>query len=1043
MPGRESAQADVADGDARRSRATAPGDVRSAQTWGALPVSGGRPAHEVLGPDLAARLGHDVADVQVHAGHDSDRVAARLGARAFTVGRHVYLGPEVGRGTLAAEHVVEHELGHALGARPGTRPTAGRAPQGATAAEEHAARDGRRLGTAAGTSTGTPGGLVAPTAGATGGEFVGLEPLPTQDVDTPASAPTTSNRPEVAELDFAFVFTGGGYGQAAEQFISRYYPGHRLIRSHSFEAMFDTLYTEMRRVPTDRSAHLRELVVVTHANAAGGMQIPLTRGDVARHRFFTVWDADDLQEEFQEGMHARFRQRRRDVVATMIDDQTRVIVRGCEFGQSDQALDVLRSMVGGQAWVWAPTVYQGYESVQIGASHLATPEEAFDFLMEQDFLPLELRPAPDEEKREYVARVFGLRGHVPTEFFVVGQEDHDRLVEMIHAGTGRSEAGEELKVREPATVPSAGQFWNVSAPPASGTDAELDPLPLREIALRARALNHPYRPEHAGVLQRLRRAWERKVSGMDELVDWLLEDTNDPLDGLPGDSLAFMLFLRRHYRDDPAANPLAGIEPENYFGDSNLLAIDAAQHPSTTPQADTFETEMLAIEPPEDDARTTANEFAEELAEPGPPQPTPVAPPAPTPDEVQRQAALEAEREAERERMRQARDFSKGATPEPEPAPPPLDLSTLSDDAILALYREALVDVDEPLLADVEEELGRRLADPDHPGFGTALPRDLAAGRPANAGVPSDVALEILRSSTEGRFPWRPDLGRVGGVAWFVTEGTPYVGADRGGSVSIPVELVNADTAIVFREAELLEVFERERAALEPVVEAEYRRTAHIDDSTPLNSKQRRYMRGKFLDQAAESRMWQRVGEQVRASQHGVGEVVLENSRFSRSGNGRFAVVRDAAKIRIRGGATTVLAALRNVGEAADPVLAAAAEEAAIRNRWSGRVRGVFRYGGRVLIVIGLANDAYRIVTAEDTTREVLSVAGGWAGATAAGAAFAYWYTPADVAGPWAWLGHGVGTLLAGGIGYFIGSEATTTVYELVIDEEDTAEVPE
>src|SRR5271155_3385977 len=54
--------------------------------------------------------------------------------------------------------------------------------------------------------------------------------------------------------------------------------------------------------------------------------------------------------------------------------------------------------------------------------------------------------------------------------------------------------------------------------------------------------------------------------------------------------------------------------------------------------------------------------------------------------------------------------------------------------------------------------------------------------------------------------------------------------------------------------------------------------------------------------------------------------------------------------------------------------------------------------------------------------------------ATAAGAAFAAWWTPADVAGPWAWAGHGVGTLVAGGVGYWLGSSVTRTIYELVAE---------
>lgn len=56
-------------------------------------------------------------------------------------------------------------------------------------------------------------------------------------------------------------------------------------------------------------------------------------------------------------------------------------------------------------------------------------------------------------------------------------------------------------------------------------------------------------------------------------------------------------------------------------------------------------------------------------------------------------------------------------------------------------------------------------------------------------------------------------------------------------------------------------------------------------------------------------------------------------------------------------------------------------------------------------------------------------------GAMGSGAAFAAWWMPADAAGPVAWVIHGVGTLVAGGVGYFLGSEGTTYIYELIVEE--------
>jgi hypothetical protein len=110
------------------------------------------------------------------------------------------------------------------------------------------------------------------------------------------------------------------------------------------------------------------------------------------------------------------------------------------------------------------------------------------------------------------------------------------------------------------------------------------------------------------------------------------------------------------------------------------------------------------------------------------------------------------------------------------------------------------------------------------------------------------------------------------------------------------------------------------------------------------------------------------------------------------------------------------------------------ANELAAREGWAGKVEGAFRVGGRVLIVVGVAADAYRIYTAEDKVKTVVEVAGGWAGAAAAGGTFASVAAPVNATGPWGWAAYGLGTLVTGAAGYMVGSEVTKTVYELVVE---------
>jgi hypothetical protein len=44
------------------------------------------------------------------------------------------------------------------------------------------------------------------------------------------------------------------------------------------------------------------------------------------------------------------------------------------------------------------------------------------------------------------------------------------------------------------------------------------------------------------------------------------------------------------------------------------------------------------------------------------------------------------------------------------------------------------------------------------------------------------------------------------------------------------------------------------------------------------------------------------------------------------------------------------------------------------------------------------------------------------------------WFARADAAGPSTWAAHGVATLIAGSVGYWVGSKTTRTIYEMVVE---------
>jgi len=110
----------------------------------------------------------------------------------------------------------------------------------------------------------------------------------------------------------------------------------------------------------------------------------------------------------------------------------------------------------------------------------------------------------------------------------------------------------------------------------------------------------------------------------------------------------------------------------------------------------------------------------------------------------------------------------------------------------------------------------------------------------------------------------------------------------------------------------------------------------------------------------------------------------------------------------------------------------------------AGRAVTLYKWGGRALFVIGVANSAAEIYYAEDKQREIVVQIGGWSGAWA-GARVGAWggvrvggyiggvvTAPAGGEGavPGAAIGGLVGGLGGGAVGFFVGSKTTRYVYD-------------
>ncbi|MBI4575241.1 MAG: DUF4157 domain-containing protein [Planctomycetes bacterium] len=161
----------------REAQGPAPGAAATAALL-AAGLSGesheGEPLEAGLRSRMESELGADLSGVRVHTGRVAARLAERLGAEAFTLGRDVYFGEGRFRRDAEGEALLVHELGHvggadepeALALEKGYAERAARGEPDAPGASRPAARAPGALAATPMAPSGAPPVTVAPVRGA-------------------------------------------------------------------------------------------------------------------------------------------------------------------------------------------------------------------------------------------------------------------------------------------------------------------------------------------------------------------------------------------------------------------------------------------------------------------------------------------------------------------------------------------------------------------------------------------------------------------------------------------------------------------------------------------------------------------------------------------------------------------------------------------------------------------------------------------------------------------------------------------------------------
>jgi len=105
---------------------------------------------------------------------------------------------------------------------------------------------------------------------------------------------------------------------------------------------------------------------------------------------------------------------------------------------------------------------------------------------------------------------------------------------------------------------------------------------------------------------------------------------------------------------------------------------------------------------------------------------------------------------------------------------------------------------------------------------------------------------------------------------------------------------------------------------------------------------------------------------------------------------------------------------------------------------FAGQTITVFKWGGRAMLVVGVAFSAWDIYKAQNKPREVVGQVGGWTGAVAGGSAFAEGGAEVGAvfgAVPGAVAGALIGGVVGGAGGFFVGYHGSKIVYDWVFQQ--------
>ena len=368
---------------------------------------------------MEVRFGHSFAAVRVHDDACAAGAAAGIAARAFTVGQHVaFARGQYAPASAAGRRLLAHELAHVLqqtGGAPLVQRDAMESDPDialilAAAARAQKAGDNQTKLTIAGAeiayrllgrflsgASSVVSGIgfnpkikgVKATRSDKGGHSIELG----KDFVVGVNGDNLASRLQMlvdalraasgAKPRQDFVFLMGkdpkGTGNPFYTFAERYYKSH--LPDAVMVKDINTLRGTLDYIAKNVSTPIGDMYIVTHANEDGTVSFGLDDKDKDKHLTVT---------ELRNALHPANDKDELPAVEGKIDRFTRIRIKGCDLGRTQEMVELIDQAFGGLGAVSAPTHEQGF-AYEPGPARTAA-KEAFENIADAFPMPPEVDP---------------------------------------------------------------------------------------------------------------------------------------------------------------------------------------------------------------------------------------------------------------------------------------------------------------------------------------------------------------------------------------------------------------------------------------------------------------------------------------------------------------------------------------------------------------------------------------------------------------------------------------------------------------------------